>query len=64
MYLDLHTVMNMDSNKSDGERNRFFSSPTDLLIFSVLVLYINFVFNKISILCQLQNGYLGKTHDI
>lgn len=38
--------------------------PQLLLIFSVFVLYINFIFNKISILYQLQNGYLEKTHAI
>lgn len=50
--------------KATGKETISFPVPQLLLICSVLFLYINFIFNKISILYKLQNGYLGKTHAI
>lgn len=52
------------THKWKRQRKKPFQVPQLLLIFSALVLYINFIFNKISILYLLQNGYQGKTHAI
>lgn len=52
------------THKWKRQRKKPFQVPQLLLICAVLALYINFIFNKMSILYKLQNGYPGKTHAI